>query len=150
MPAFLSALLRAVLVWLAIMATESLHGALRRLLLSPETDFALRQLSVLIGAVINFGLTWLFLSWIRIRSARAALAIGALWVLLTLVFEMVLGRLTGVGWPRILSDYDLTQGGLMPLGLLAMGMTPWAVRKLQAGRAARALPSTAANPRRPP
>lgn len=148
MPAFsLSAAIRALVVWLLIIATESVHGALRRLLLSPEVDFALRQLSVLLGAVIIFGLTWLFLSWIRIHSARAALGIGAAWVVLTLAFEMALGRLTGLGWDRILADYDLTQGGLMPLGLLAMGLTPWAVRRLQARRG---LPSDAPNPRRAP
>jgi hypothetical protein len=136
MPAFLAALLRAFLIWLVIMAAESLHGTLRRLLLSPDLEFALRQVSVLIGAGIIFGLTWLFLSWIRIRSTRAALAIGVLWVLLTLVFEIALGRLTGLGWTRILADYDLPQGRMMPLGLLAMGVTPWAVLHLQVRRRA--------------
>jgi len=134
MPAFLTALLRAFLVWLVIMTTESVHGALRRLLLAPDVDFALRQLSVVIGVVIIVAITWLFLSYIRIRSARAALAVGGLWVMLTLAFEVALGRLTGLGWERILADYDLLHGGLMPLGLLAMGLTPWAVCQLQARR----------------
>ena len=150
MRSLLLALLRAVLVWLVVMAAESAHGALRRLLLSPEVDFALRQVSVLIGAVIIFAVTWLFMDWIRVRTARAALAVGGLWVLLTLVFELALGRLTGLGWPRILADYDLTQGGLMPLGLAAMFLTPWAVRRLQAGRAARPLRTQARDPRRAP
>jgi len=141
MPAFLAAVLRALLIWLVIMAAESVHGALRRLLLSPELDFALRQLSVLIGVVIIFAITWLFMSWLRIRTARAALVIGALWVLLTLVLELVLGRLTGLSWGRILADYDLTQGGVMPLGLLAMGLTPWAVRQMQAAHPARPVQS---------
>src|SRR5688572_16207717 len=119
MPPFITALFRAFLVWLVIMATESVHGALRRLLLSPEVDFALRQLSIVIGTAIIVALTWLFLSYIRIRSARAALAVGGLWVMLTLAFEVALGRLTGLGWDRILADYDLLHGGVMPLGLLA-------------------------------
>ena len=150
MPAFLAALVRAVLIWLVIIATESVHGALRRLLLSPDVDFAFRQLSVLVAVIIIFAITWLFLSWIRIPSARAALAIGGLWVLLTLAFELALGRLTGIGWPRILADYDLTQGGLMPLGLLAMFLTPWAVRQLQAGRATPPPRPQARDPRRAP
>lgn len=138
MPAFsLAALLRALLVWLAIIAAESVHGALRRLLLSPEVDFALRQVSVLIGAVIIFAITWIFLDWIRIRTARGALAIGAFWVALTFAFEIGLGRVMGLGWNRIFADYDLAHGGLMPLGLLAMGLTPWAVRQLQKRRLAR-------------
>jgi len=150
MRTFLLALLRAVLVWLVVMAAESVHGTLRRLLLSPEVDFALRQVSVLIGVVIIFAITWLCMDWIRVRTARAALAVGGVWVLLTLVFELALGRLTGLGWPRILADYDLTQGGLMPLGLAAMFLTPWAVRRLQAGRAARRLQTPIRDPRRAP
>lgn len=83
------------------------------------------------------------LDWIRIRSAWGALAVGGLWVVLTSTFEVALGRLTGVGWNRILADYDIARGGLMPLGLLAMVLTPWAVRQLQARRKRRVMRLTA-------
>ncbi len=138
MPIFnLALLVRALLVWLVIIAAESVHGALRRLLLSPSVDFALRQVSVLVGAAMIFAITWFFLDWMRIRSTRGALAIGALWAALTVGFELALGRLTGVGWDRIAADYDLPHGGLMALGLVAMGLTPWAVHRLQTRRASR-------------
>lgn len=133
MPAFsLPALLRALLVWLLIIAGESLHGALRSLLFSPDVLFALRQASVVVAVLIVFAVTWFCLPWMRLRSPRAALGVGALWVVLTLGFEAALGRLTGLGWDRILAEYDLTRGGLMPLGLLAMGLIPWLVLRLQA------------------
>jgi len=135
MPAFsLSALLRALAVWLLIIASESVHGAARRLLLSPELDFALRQLAVLVGAAMIFAITWFVFPWMRLRTSRGALAVGTLWVALTLAFEVGLGSLMGLGWGRFAADYDLTHGGLMPLGLLAMALTPWAVRRLRAGR----------------
>ena len=144
MPAFsLSAAVRALLVWLLIIGAESAHGGLRRLLLSPEVDFALRLISVAVGAAMLFAITWVLLDWIKIRSARGALAIGGLWVVLTSAFEVALGRLTGVGWNRILADYDIARGGLMPLGLLAMVLTPWAVRQLQARRKRRVTRLTA-------
>lgn len=133
MPTFsLPALLRAVLIWLLIIAAESVHGALRRLLFSPEVEIAVRQLSVLIGAVVIFAITWVFLDWIRVKTARGALAIGTAWVVMTLAFELALGRLIGLGWDRIAADYDLPNGGLMPLGLLAMWLTPWLVLRLKA------------------
>jgi hypothetical protein len=150
MPAPLAAIVRALVVWLAIMLAESLHGAIRRVLFSPELDLALRQLSVVFGVVIIFGLTWLFLAWMRIRTARGALAIGALWVLLTLAFELALVRVSGQGWDRFIADYDLRSGGLMPPGLLAMFLTPWAVRRLQAGRPPRRAQPLARDPRRAP
>lgn len=132
MPTFsVITLLRALLVWLLIIAAESVHGALRRFLFTPEVDFAIRQISVVIGVVIFFAITWVFIDWIRVRTARGALAIGAAWVILTVAFEVTLGRLTGVGWDRIAADYDLPNGGLMPLGLLAMGLTPWLVLRLK-------------------
>lgn len=132
MPAPVTALLRALLVWLLIMLGESAHGALRRLLFSDEVLFALRQISVGVGVLIVFALTWLCLPWLRLRSGGAALVVGAAWVALTLAFEVVLGRATGLGWAQIFAEYDLTRGGLMPLGLLAMGLTPWLVQRLQA------------------
>lgn len=132
MPAPLAGLLRALLVWLMIMLGESLHGALRRALFSPELMFALRQVSVVVGVLIVFVVTWACLPWLRLRSARSALAIGVFWVALTLAFEAALGRILGIGWPQILAEYDLSRGGLMPLGLLAMALTPWLVLRLQA------------------
>lgn len=136
MPAFsLPTLLRALAVWLLIVATESAQGALRRVLAGPQVEFVVRQASVLIGVAVIFAITWFCLRWMRIRSSAGALAVGALWAGLTLAFEFGLGRALGLGWGRLLEDYDLTRGGLMPLGLLAMALTPWLVRRLQAGRA---------------
>ena len=132
MPAFsLPALLRAIAVWLLIIAAETAQGALRRFLVSPEVEFAIRQASVLIGALVIFAITWVCMRWMRVRTAGGALAVGILWVLMTLGFELILGRAMHLGWDRILADYDLLHGGLMPLGLLAMALTPWAVRRLQ-------------------
>jgi len=140
MPA-LNALLRVLLVWLLIVVAESLHGALRRALFHPDVEFVVRQASVLTGALIIFAITWACIGWLRIRSTAGALGVGVLWVVLTLAFEIVVGRAMGLDWRRIGSDYDLLHGGLMPLGLLAMALTPWAVRRLKAGSDRRAAPS---------
>lgn len=130
----LPVILRALLVWLLIVAAESLHGALRRMLFDPDVEFVVRQVSVLTGAVIIFAITWASIRWLRIKSAAGALGVGVLWVALTLAFEILVGRALGLTWARIASDYDLLHGGLMPLGLLAMALTPWAVRRIKARR----------------
>jgi hypothetical protein len=134
MAAILNALSRAALIWLLLMFAESLQGAARHLLVSPALQQAFRQLSVMVGVVVIFAITWGFMPWMRIRSARQALAIGALWALFTLAFEFGVGRIMGATWSRILADYDLTRGGFMPLGLFAMALTPWIVWRLQARR----------------
>jgi hypothetical protein len=124
-------LIRAVLVWLLLMIAESVQGALRQLLLDPQVELVLRQASVALGVAVIFAFTWIFWPWMKIRTERAAFGVGFLWVLCTGLFEVGLGRALGMSWPAILADYDLEHGGLMPLGLLAMALTPWIVGRLR-------------------
>lgn len=133
MPGFnLPLLLRSVAVWLLFIVAETVQGGLRQALTSPGFEFAVRQASVFAGALILFAITWFSLGWMRIGTTREALSAGITWVALTLLFEIGLGRALGLEWSRILADYDLLHGGLMPLGLLAMALTPWAVRRMKA------------------
>lgn len=138
MPAFsLPALLRALAVWLLIIVAESVQGSLRRLLMDPDFEFVIRQGSVITGALVIFAITWFSLRWMRIRTAGGALAVGGLWIALTVAFEFALGRALGLSWPRILEDYDVLRGGLMPIGLAFMALSPWIVWRLQTPRADR-------------
>ena len=50
----LSALLRALLVWVLIALAETAQGSLRRFLFDPELEFVLRQASIITGALIIF------------------------------------------------------------------------------------------------
>ena len=132
MPAFsLATLIRAVVVWVVIIAAESVHGALRRLLLDPDTAFALRQVSVIVAVLIVFAVTWMFSRWLAVHSTAALLGVGLLWVILTLAFETVFARALGMSWREFAAGYDLTRGNIMPLGLLATALTPWIVGRLK-------------------
>jgi hypothetical protein len=62
-------------------------------------------------------------------STATCLTIGAIWVVLTVLFEITLGRALGLTWQRIIEDYNLAEGGLMGFGLAAMFVTPWLVVK---------------------
>jgi hypothetical protein len=126
-------LIRAILVWAIVMAAESVHGVLRRVLLNPAVANAMRQVSVLVGVLIIFVVAWIFRRWMTTDSTWRLLAIGMLWAVLTLIFEFSLGLALGMTWPAMLADYDLTRGNLMPLGLLAMALTPWLVQRLDRG-----------------
>ncbi len=123
---------RSLAVWVVIIAAESVHGTLRQLLLVPVMgDLPARRVSVFTGALIIFGVTLAFIRWMRPASGRQLLQVGALWVVLTVAFEIALGRSLGYGWDRLLEDYDLTRGGLMGLGLLAMLFTPWVAARVR-------------------
>jgi hypothetical protein len=124
---------RSVVVWLALMLAESLHGILRTRFLAPVIgDFPARRVSVLSGLLLIFLITFASFRWLGAHSVRMLLGIGALWVALTVLFEIGIGRFVlGFDWERILSDYDLARGGLMGVGLLGMLLIPLVVAKLR-------------------
>lgn len=119
-------LLRAFAVWLVVIGVETVHGVLRTLLLVPLVgDLPARQIGVLIGSLLIFAVAYLFIRWIAVRTKLQFLAVGLLWVVLTVLFEIGLGRLVlGLPWERIIEDYDVTRGGFMGPGLLFMAAAP--------------------------
>ena len=123
---------RVLMVWLPLMVTETIHGILRNIFLVPITgDFRARQIGVFIGSALIFTITLLAIRWIGARSAKALLFIGAIWAVLTFAFEVLLGRVLGSSWRRIFEDYDLTHGGLMPLGLALLFVAPLCASRIR-------------------
>ncbi len=134
--------LRAVLVWLVIIAVETAHGVLRTLLLVPLVgDFPARRVSVFTGSLLIFGVAWAYVRWIGAGTRLRLLGVGLLWVVLTVLFEIGLGRYAlGLSWERIAEDYDVTRGGLLGFGLLFMAAAPTLAAWLRCGTASQ--PST--------
>jgi hypothetical protein len=118
--------LRAIEVWVFISAVEVVHGVARIALLEPLIgDFPARQVAVFSGSALIVGTTFLFRGWMGTTSIRDCLFVGGMWVLLTIVSEIVLGKVVfEVSWSRIYEDYDLVHGGLMPFGLIVMFLAP--------------------------
>ena len=117
---------RALLVWLLMMAIETIHGVLRNRFLAPVLgDVGARQIGVLIGSALILGIAILMIGWIRPTSERALLAIGALWLVLTLAFEFGLGHALGRSWDALFADYDLTRGGPLSIGMVVLALSPW-------------------------
>ena len=128
----LSILRRAFLIWTLIIAAEFLHGILRVLLLEPLVgDFRARQIAVFTGMLIILTISRLFVGWLRAANDFQLFLAGLIWVVLTIAFEISLGRLLGFSWERILSDYDISNGGLMLLGLLFLMFAPLIAAKLR-------------------
>lgn len=123
---------KSLVVWLLIVLAESVHGVARTLLLEPRLgDFRARQVAVFTGSLLILALVTLLIRWLRPESVRQVLGVGALWVALTIAFEILLGRALGFSWERLASDYNLLKGGLMPLGLLALLLSPLIAAKLR-------------------
>jgi hypothetical protein len=123
---------RALVVWLIIVAIESPHGAMRIIFLEPLLGaVGARQFAVLSGTALVYIIAYLLLGWIAPGNRRSLLAIGVGWALLTITFEISVGRFLGLSWARIASDYDVRHGGFLIFGLTAMAFAPLAVTGFQ-------------------
>jgi hypothetical protein len=115
---------------MVIMLFETAHGAVREFFIAPAIGgLRARQAGVPVGCVIVFAVAWFTAGWLGAHSRRQQLAVGGLWVVSTLAFELSVGRAVGVSWERLLADYDPARGGLMALGLAFMFVTPMLVAR---------------------
>lgn len=134
--------LRAVGLWVLLMAAETLHGLWRVKVLAVwmGDEFA-RDVGVFTGSLIILLITFACIGWIPARSARTLLVVGFTWVVLTIGYELALGRFAfGYSWSEIGSEFDLFDGRLLPLGLLFLLFAP-----LLAGRLRGRIGTTATN-----
>lgn len=124
---------RAGAVWLLLMAVETAHGTFRQFVLAPYLgDLYARQVSVLSGSLLILVTAYLTGPWLRADTARAQLLVGSLWLVLTLTFEVGIGRYgLGYSWERLAADYDLARGGLMPFGMVVLMLAPWITAQLR-------------------
>ena len=128
--------LRALEVWLVISVVEVIHGIARIAFLQPLVgDFHARQIAVFSGSVLILAVAFLFRGWTGAKTFWECLVVGTIWVLLTIGFEVFLGRnFMDLTWERILSDYDLRHGGLMLIGLTVMLFAPLIVSRLSTSK----------------
>ena len=116
---------RALFSWLLIVVAETLHGVARQTFLAPVVgDFRARQIGVPIGCLIVFFIACATIRWIGARTTVEQIKIGLAWVVLIVTFEVGLGLALGYSRERILSDYNLFNGGYMGAGLVFMLFAP--------------------------
>jgi magnesium-transporting ATPase (P-type) len=120
-------------VWFVLLAVEFTHGALRVIFLVPRVgDFPSRQIGVFTGSLLIFVVVYLFAPWFGHLETRALLAIGFVWLVLTVLFEFAMGIfLFHFPLRRILEDFNIAKGGLFPLALLFLFFSPLLVARLR-------------------
>src|SRR5262245_16687602 len=96
-------LLKAVLVWAAILFVAILNGALRDTvlvhILGPSTA---RALSGVILCVCIVAAATLATSWLGPLAQSSRWLIGALWLVLTILFELTVGYAQHASWQQVL------------------------------------------------
>jgi hypothetical protein len=119
-------LLRGITIWFIFIIVESLNGTIRNLWLVPSLgELRAHQISFVTGSLLILLISTISVRWLNISSLRQTIGIGILWMLLTVVFEVGLGRFVlGYSWSEIAADYDLSQGRLMAIGLGLLVLAP--------------------------
>lgn len=126
-------ILKSIVIWFIFILAESLNGAARIFWLSPLLgDPLAHQVSFVTGSVLILTIATLLIRWLHTSHVSQLLGIGILWFLLTVVFEICLGLFVfGYSWQQIGADYNLLQGGLMPIGLVWLVLSPFIAAKIR-------------------
>jgi hypothetical protein len=126
-------LLKSLVVWVIIVCAEIANGIARTLLLVPYVgDLPARQIGVFTGSAIILTIAIIFIKWIGAKSVFHLLSIGLLWLVLMLTFEITFGLfVAGISWERIASDYNIIKGGLLPIGMIILTLSPLIAAKIR-------------------
>jgi hypothetical protein len=132
------ALLKAILVWAAILMLAILNGALRDMVLVHALGPTLARLvSGIALCMIIVCVAAVAAPWLGRDALRSLWLVGALWLVLTLGFETAVGYIQHQSWERLLDAYTFRGGNLWPLVLLTTLIAPWLgarIRGVTSGR----------------
>jgi len=114
------------LLWLPMIAIAFANATLRELVLIKHfSEFRAHQLSTITLILLCSIYVWLVYKSLDIQNARQAFLIGFVWMLLTVVFEFSLGRLTGKSWDYLLRDYNILAGRIWLIFLISLFLLPY-------------------------
>lgn len=76
-------------------------------------------------SALILAITFVAMPWIGAPGSADALRIGALWVAMTVAFELLAGHyLFGNTWERLLADYNVLRGRIWVLVLITTFLAP--------------------------
>ena len=119
--------------WFGMMILAIANGIAREILFAPYlSEQAAHQLSTF-TLILLFAGYFRFLTIYRpIPSSRQAWIIGACWLVMTLLFESIMGRfISGADWSEILQSYNIFAGNLWILIPLWTLIGPVIFQRLQ-------------------
>jgi len=117
---------RIFLLWAAIIPFAIGNGILRDAVLCRLlAEGPARTLSGVLLSTIILAWTLATYRWLGSPQGPAALAVGAVWLALTVAFEFAFGRLVaGRSWEELLRPYRFAGGDIWPVVLLVVAVAP--------------------------
>lgn len=129
---------RWLVAWVGAPVLAIVNGAAREFAYKDEVgESAANQISVA-PLIALLGLYfWILQRRWPLETTRDALSVGAIWVVLSVLFEFGFGHyVEGDSWADLLDNYDMSQGNIWILILLWIAVGPTIVRAVTAERSA--------------
>lgn len=119
-------LLRFASLCILLASAETLHGIARTVLLAPRVGKVLaRQLSVVSGTLLAFGLCWVFVPALGAAGLAQHLLLGLGLASFMGAFDIGIGRLIlRLSWARIWQDFNPRHGNYLSVGLIVLVFIP--------------------------
>lgn len=113
--------------WLGMVVLAILNGIIREKLYGQfMRELSAHQLSTFIGIILFGVYIWILTGVWRIESAKQALLIGVVWLIMTIIFEFIFGHFVmGHPWGRLFHDYNLIKGRVWILVLIWTVLAPY-------------------------
>ena len=125
---------RSVITWLLFIPIVFINATIRELVYKPLTgELAAHQISTVIASATFFILAYFHLrNYLQTVSNSSLFQIGFMWVIMTVPFEFALGRIvTGASWDKLLFDYNILEGRIWIMLLIAELATPFGIKQLK-------------------
>jgi len=118
---------RTVIAWCVLLVAAVGNGAVREVLIAPYTsDLAAHAASAVTISAATLILSWFLVPWIGPVTSAEALRVGAVWVALTVAFELLGGHyLFRASWSQLLADYNVFAGRVWVLVLVTTIVAPF-------------------------
>lgn len=120
--------MRYLLFWLPMIPIAFANGTLRQLVfVKLVNELFAHQLSTITLMILSTVYVVLVFPKLGVKHTSQAITVGLLWLILTVAFEFMLGRLTHRSWHSLLYDYNLLAGRIWLLFLLWLFALPYVV-----------------------
>jgi len=122
-----------VLAWIPMVLIAIANGVMREAWYTKRLgELRAHQLSCATGILLFAIYVWAIVCFFPPRSSGQALAIGLMWLVLTVAFEFIFGHFArGIFWNELLADYNILAGRLWVLVLLWVTIAPYIFYRLQ-------------------
>lgn len=120
---------QAISMWVLLLVLAIINGMFRGVYGPSMEELLAHQVSTTTAIVLFLVVMYVFFSRTSARyTGTDLIAIGALWLILTVIFEFMFGHyVMGNSWSRLLYDYNILEGRVWSLVLLTTLVGPFLI-----------------------